>query len=297
MGFKYSVMNCNQPQELVQVTLNHLDAISTSIGDTGEAHQCILTAIQSTLNIAAKLKIYDFHLIRHKLCSFFQDKNIKVSLFLTAGIQNRADGTFILELNGECPYGFDVPGLVKYYSGGKASAESITHPLETLSVSTANHLNTKTRNSNYGKNLYVSFFHLIISYLGSKPSAPDEQHSQQPQQQTPLQPQPEKKPLQEESPAKKTQTHVELNYLASLIGGASEKESKGNFKINLFHEEEHSDETPVTLPGGSEVIRFDIGKVKNQDLDDIMEGFDKGSHHAPKSDEEDLLDLLDQSSI
>ncbi len=153
MGFKYSVMNCNQPQELVQVTLNHLDAISASIGDIGEAHQCIITAIDNTLAIGAKLKIYDFHLIRHKLCSFFQDKNIKVSLFLSAGIQSKADGTFKLDLNGECPYGFDVPGLVKYYSGGKATAESITHPLETLRVSTANHLNTAVRNSNYGKNL------------------------------------------------------------------------------------------------------------------------------------------------
>lgn len=134
--------------------------------------------------------------------------------------------------------------------------------------------------------------------MGAKSTSPDD-HSHQPQQQqtAPTQPNPEAKPVQDESPAKKTQTHVELNYLASLIGGASEKESKGNFKINLFHDEETSNDAPVTLPGGSEVLRFDIGKVKNQDLDDIMEGFNKGSKHAPKSDEEDLLDLLDQSSI
>jgi hypothetical protein len=153
MGFKHSVLSCSQPQELLQVTLNHLDAIELLVEGANDAQQCIESAINSITNIATHCGIYDYHLIRHRLCSFFQDKNIKVSLFLSAGFQNRADGSFILDLGGQCPYGFDVPGAVKYYSGSSVTAESITHPLETMQISTANFLDTSTRNSDHGKNL------------------------------------------------------------------------------------------------------------------------------------------------
>jgi hypothetical protein len=58
----------------------------------------------------------DFTLLRETLAAHFQDKKVKVSLFLQDGIQ-KDDGTFVLDTRGPPPPNAEAPGEIRYSDG------------------------------------------------------------------------------------------------------------------------------------------------------------------------------------
>ena len=90
MGFKYQLLCTTYPEELMQVTLNHLDNIKP-----GNMEEVINTR-NHIIERASQLSTHDFALIKQNLCQFFQDKKVKVSLFLQNQIQN-SDGSIVIK--------------------------------------------------------------------------------------------------------------------------------------------------------------------------------------------------------
>ncbi|KAL0478482.1 OSCP1 [Acrasis kona] len=281
MGFKHAIVECKQPQELLQVTLNHFDSIERLLaGGDAEPMDCLTHAITSMLEVSTKMGIYDYYLLRHKLACFFQDKNVKVSLFLTSGVQNRNDGSFVLSVGNICPYGFDSPGSVRYFSEQLPSeSDKISHPLERCKVDESlNYLDTTKRSSKHGLNLYMQKDSNVSHAPQQTVVAPtDTKQAQTPEQK------------------KSTQTHLELNYLASLIGGAnSATKDDSKFKINLFPDNNaaETDANEASKSSDHEVITFDQKQAKSNALSGLMDEAESTSNNQ----DDDLLDLMDSAN-
>jgi hypothetical protein len=78
----------------------------------------------------------DFFTLKHALCRFFQERRVKVSLFLQDGLQN-LDGSMVLDMSkGKCvPAGTDLPGVARYFDGLgsiQSTAELASHGLISL---------------------------------------------------------------------------------------------------------------------------------------------------------------------
>ena len=58
------------------------------------------------------LKTGEYALLRHTLCRFFQDRRVKVSLFLQDAIQG-PDGSIIISHRGHLPRGTETPGTIR----------------------------------------------------------------------------------------------------------------------------------------------------------------------------------------
>ena len=59
-----------------------------------------------------QLSVGDFWALKHVLTRFMQDRRVKVSLFLQAGLQNM-DGTMVIPRNGPVPTGSEPPGAIR----------------------------------------------------------------------------------------------------------------------------------------------------------------------------------------
>uniref|UniRef100_A0A3Q2Z2L7 Organic solute carrier partner 1 n=1 Tax=Hippocampus comes TaxID=109280 RepID=A0A3Q2Z2L7_HIPCM len=80
MAFKYQVLLCPRPRDLLLVSFNHMDAIKEFVKDTA----CILAQVDETyrqlIEMYAPLASGEFQLIRQTLLIFFQDMHIRVSV-------------------------------------------------------------------------------------------------------------------------------------------------------------------------------------------------------------------------
>lgn len=64
------------------------------------AEALINESISAFKSLSQSFKAYDYMIIKQQLMKFFQDKHIKVSLFIQDGIQS-LDGTIFLNFAGE----------------------------------------------------------------------------------------------------------------------------------------------------------------------------------------------------
>ncbi len=143
MGFKYQILCSTSPEDCVQVTLNHLESIREIVGDSS-VDVLIESAIAATVDVRdpllsikhyiyiliiscpplpsipsqkyTKLSQGDLLLLQQTLFSFFQDRRVKVSIFLQDSIQNM-DGSIILNMAGPVSSGSHPTGTVNYYDG------------------------------------------------------------------------------------------------------------------------------------------------------------------------------------
>ncbi|XP_073089734.1 protein OSCP1 isoform X2 [Manis javanica] len=115
MAFKYQVLLCPRPKDVLLVTFNHLDAIKGFIRDSPTIlHQVDETFRQLTETYGG-LSAGEFQLIRQTLLIFFQDLHIRVSIFLKDRVQN-SSGRFVLPVSGPVPWGTEVPGLIRMFN-------------------------------------------------------------------------------------------------------------------------------------------------------------------------------------
>ncbi|XP_042632208.1 protein OSCP1-like isoform X2 [Cyprinus carpio] len=88
MAFKYQIVLCPRPQDLLLITFNHMDTIKELVKDN--------PSLVNQINEA-------------------QRQLIEVSIFLKEKIQN-PNGHFVLQTSGPVPCGFEVPGLIRWFN-------------------------------------------------------------------------------------------------------------------------------------------------------------------------------------
>merc|ERR1719507_2643671 len=118
MGFKYQIISCMAPQEMIDITHNHLDVLKRLVGSNPQVTELLDECVRQMQVSYASMSLWDFNAMRQSLCTFFQDRKVKVSLFLHDQTQN-ADGSFVVSASGTLPVGALPPGTVRYFQAGQ----------------------------------------------------------------------------------------------------------------------------------------------------------------------------------
>lgn len=116
MAAKYQMLMCRRGEDIILVTLNHLDTIRKLVGDSDHHLGLIDVSIKILADFYSRLSAAEFILLRGTLLSVFQDNHKRVSIFLKNGSQN-SNGRFCIPTGGPIPNGFDIPGTIRYYNG------------------------------------------------------------------------------------------------------------------------------------------------------------------------------------
>ncbi|XP_055442349.1 protein OSCP1 [Bubalus kerabau] len=283
MAFKYQVLLCPRPKDVLLVTLNHLDAIKGLIQDSPTIlHQVDKTFRQLT-DIYGGLSAGEFQLIRQTLLIFFQDLHIRVSIFLKDKVQN-SSGRFVLPVSGPVPWGTEVPGLIRTFNskGKEVKRTEFKHGGSYVAAPREGSLELYgDRVLKLGTNMY-SVNRPVETHMSaaSKNLASRTQESIVPN------------PLAKE----------ELNLLARLIGGMEIQKPSGpepGFRLNLFTTDEEEEQAALTRP---EELSYEVINIQatqdqqtNQELVRIMGEFeitDQSRQSASKGD--DWLAMMDE---
>jgi hypothetical protein len=239
--------------------------------------------------------------IRRALCGFFQDRKVKVSLFLQDGLQ-KDDGSLVNNVRGLLPPGIAVPGRIRTFGPGGGGAEtassSFVHPLSAELVLSPP---VELREFILGQNIYARERPVAAAAAPTIPSTALDDGSRWPSPAASARPVSDSTQKAHEILAGKQVAHAtkELNLLASLITAPSAPVAP--FKINLF-----PDSLNAAGGGGEgggiigkvETITIDFNKAKGrQELDALVSGMGiSGAGARQEDDEDDLLALMDQAS-
>ncbi|XP_076827900.1 protein OSCP1 isoform X2 [Brachyhypopomus gauderio] len=283
MAFKYQVLLCPRPKDLLLVTFNHMDAIKDFVRDTSTILSQVDETFKQLIEMYTPLCGGEFQLIRQTLLIFFQDMHIRVSIFLKDKVQN-SNGRFALLTSGPVPYGTHTPGLVRMFSCNGEEVKRIQF----------------RDDGNYSAALREGSFDLFgdrVIKLGTNMysvSRPVETHmsgtSKNSSQHTKVNTVPN--PLAKE----------ELNLLAKLMGGMevqNPSNSDSGFRVNLFSTDEEEEDALTSRPEelSYEVINIQATKDKkaNATLTKIMGEFSEPEEPASCSCSkgDDLLAMMD----
>ncbi|XP_052493780.1 protein OSCP1 isoform X1 [Budorcas taxicolor] len=283
MAFKYQVLLCPRPKDVLLVTLNHLDAIKGLIQDSPTILHQVDETFRQLTDIYGDLSAGEFQLIRQTLLIFFQDLHIRVSIFLKDKVQN-SNGRFVLPVSGPVPWGTEVPGLIRTFNnkGKEVKKTEFKHGGSYVAALKEGSLELYgDRVLKLGTNMY-SVNRPVETHMSaaSKNLASRTQESIVPN------------PLAKE----------ELNLLARLIGGMEIQKPSGpepGFRLNLFTTDEEEEQAALTRPEelSYEVINIQATQDRqtNQELERIMGEFeitDQARRSASKGD--DWLAMMDE---
>uniref|UniRef100_A0A8C2PUU1 Organic solute carrier partner 1a n=1 Tax=Cyprinus carpio TaxID=7962 RepID=A0A8C2PUU1_CYPCA len=274
MAFKYQIVLCPRPQDLLLITFNHTDTIKELVKDNPSLVNQINEAQRQLIEVYTPLSDGDFELIRHTLLVLFQDMQIRVSIFLKEKIQN-PNGHFVLQTSGPVPYGFEVPGLIRYFNAKGQEVRRTRFP----------------SGGNYTSALRQGSFDLSgdrVTILEMDPSTTSNSTRKQKQADT------TPNPLAKE----------ELNLLAKLMGGMEVQKILNvdtGFKVNLLaldQEEEGIGISEGTAHESSRVINIQAtqDQLASTELARIAGEFDEGGSltEGPGNKGDDLLAMMDE---
>eukprot|EP00055_Hartaetosiga_balthica_P005714 m.17167 g.17167 ORF g.17167 m.17167 type:complete len:420 (+) comp4739_c0_seq1:201-1460(+) len=321
MVFKYQLTLCTYPKELLGVTLNHLDGVTSLLNLSKETQALVDKCKQRVIDDYASLSNAAWHRIRHAISTILQDKHTRVALFQQAKYQGR-DGRFHIPRQGPVPPGCQPPGIVTYGSGGEAHQKSqvIFHSKFTASTSQpVDIISEKGRGTALGENLYLAArdgriegvvaTQTPLTEVKSEPIATE--HASQDEQQMNVQPPPQHvQELQQQQAERKNEAALKgLELLAGLVGG---KRSNDNFPLIIFKDGEgiifdDDEEEDIDVDGDDERIVLgqshsviEVDAKQKQGAKALLASFDvdedtvakkKSSTSAASGD--DLLDLFD----
>lgn len=309
MGFKKQVIGCAAPQQLLHVTLTHLESVKNIVQDPVMIEN-IQGCVDRCITLYGNMSAGQWLLLRQSLLRFLQGKKIKVSLFLQQGLQT-VEGSLVVDLGGKLPYGTELPGKHRVFEGNTmVRCVPFYSPISTLGCIECD--DAFDMESTQGKNVYMketddavaeakssglstaSFIaasRVILNRIHSAGFKGNAQSRKSELEQVPLQ---AKHVSQTASSAK-----AELSMLADLLGmsGASTKEVEEKpFKFSLFPDDDYTSEGKST----SNFIMFDIdGSAGSKNVQQYME--ELNLKDEPKSvkgtdDDDDLLALMDSSA-
>jgi hypothetical protein len=265
--------------------MNHLDALRKLVKQ-GDVTKLVDSCNKTFLEVFKELKSADYAMLRHTLCRFFQDRRVKVSLFLQDAIQG-PDGSIIISHKGPLPRGSETPGTIRYFEDGKMvkeekvklpNAENVTPPVTDVDITKPN------RPCQLGTNLYAKDRRKAKAKTATKPETLASKQTFEPDE------------------TGKKAAKAELNMLASLLGagtGTATTQSSGDKLTigNLFPDTSLSNEPGAPASGARsvEVITFDQedaevwSKQLAQQIGNLII-----DNKADKEDD-DLLSLMDKT--
>ncbi|KAK1156843.1 protein OSCP1-like isoform X1 [Acipenser oxyrinchus oxyrinchus] len=283
MAFKYQVLLCPRPKDILLVSFNHMDAIKDFIRDSPSIFNQVDEIFRQLIEMYSSLPAGEFQLIRQTLLIFFQDMHIRVSIFLKDKVQN-SNGRFVLPTSGPVPYGTQIPGLIRMfnYNGDEVKKSEFpnggnyTSPLQEGSFDLYG-----GRVLKLGTNMY-SVSRPVETHMSgtSKSSASHAKENTAPN------------PLAKE----------ELNLLARLMGHLEVKKitgSESGFRVNLFSTDEEEEEAAILRPSELSYQFINIQATQdqqsNEELARIMGEFKEEDlvSQSPCSKGDDLLAMMD----
>ena len=117
MAAKHQLLLAPSPFDLPQIAYNHIDTLK-KMHLSAESKKLIDAAATQLHVLYATYTYTDYFALRQSLARFYQEKRVKVSLFLQEGLQ-LADGNIACSAQGALPVNTDLPGRVVYYEDGK----------------------------------------------------------------------------------------------------------------------------------------------------------------------------------
>mmetsp|Transcript_13713 Transcript_13713/g.25858 ORF Transcript_13713/g.25858 Transcript_13713/m.25858 type:complete len:366 (-) Transcript_13713:61-1158(-) len=157
MGVKMQTLCIKYPEELLHVTLNHLEHMIDLVRGSDAEQKLRALLLARIVGTYSVYKPYQFAQIRRTLLDFFIDKNIRVSLFLAEKVQLE-DGTFYIDLTEEMPPGIaELPRtILQYNPNGRLERKNCDNPLPIpkLAISTVRD-RMQERRTLLGINIYA----------------------------------------------------------------------------------------------------------------------------------------------
>uniref|UniRef100_A0A674HEK8 Organic solute carrier partner 1 n=1 Tax=Taeniopygia guttata TaxID=59729 RepID=A0A674HEK8_TAEGU len=231
MAFKYQVLLCPRPRDILLVTFNHLDAIKDFISDSPGILNQVDETFRRLIETYNCLSDGEFQLIRQTLLIFFQDMHIRVSIFLKDKVQN-SNGRFVLPISGPVPWGTEVPGLIRLFNHKGVEVKR-------AEFTTAGNYVTPQREGSFelygdrvlklGTNMYSVTRPVETHMSGSSKNLSSQA---------------------KENIAPNPLAKEELNFLARLLGGLDIQKPAGGesgFRLNLFTTDEEEEYAGVLL--------------------------------------------------
>ncbi|KAM6045198.1 protein OSCP1 isoform 2-T2 [Chlamydotis macqueenii] len=232
MAFKYQVLLCPRPKDILLITFNHLDAIKDFIHDSPSILNQVDETFRQLIGTYGCLSAGEFQLIRQTLLVFFQDMHIRVSIFLKDKVQS-SNGRFVLPISGPVPWGTEVPGLIRMFNHNGDEVK------RTEFTTDGNYVTPQREGSfdlygdrvlKLGTNMYSVSRPVETHVSGSSKNLAS--HTKENTAPNPL-------------------AKEELNFLARLLGGLEAKTpgcSETGFRLNLFTTDEEEEHAALTRP-------------------------------------------------
>lgn len=308
MSFKKQVIGCASPQQLLHVTLMHLESVKIIVQDPVMVEN-IQGCIDRCISLYGNLSTGQWLLLRQSLLRFLQGKKIKVSLFLQQGLQT-VEGSLVVNLGGKLPYATELPGKHRIFEGNTmvrcvpfyspVSALGCVESDDALDMDSCEGENVYMKGkdvsvaeakSSRSSSSFVAASRVILSRMHSSGfSAAAYRRAE----------------MENATPQSKVVTHptssakAELSMLADLLGmgGSTAKESEDKpFKFSLFPDDDYSSESKSS----SNFIMFDIdgsagSKTVQQYMDELNLKDEPKSSKETNDDDDDLLALMDSSA-
>uniref|UniRef100_A0A667ZL91 Organic solute carrier partner 1 n=1 Tax=Myripristis murdjan TaxID=586833 RepID=A0A667ZL91_9TELE len=277
MAFKYQVLLCPRPKDILLVSFNHMDAIKDFVKDTPS----ILSQVDETYRqLIESYQRFSIGFLKFPcMCVVLY----QVSIFLKDKVQN-SNGRFVLPTSGPVPHGTQIPGLIRIFS---CTGEEVSR----LQFSNGGNYTSALREGS------LEMFGDRVIKLGTNMysvSRPVETHmsgtSKNSSQHTKVNTAPN--PLAKE----------ELNLLARLMGGLEVKKpgnTESGFRVNLFATDEEEEEALISRPDELSYGVINIQATKDQQanaelakiMGEFTEAEDQSPHASSKGD--DLLAMMD----
>ncbi|XP_024213675.1 protein OSCP1 isoform X3 [Pan troglodytes] len=283
MAFKYQVLLCPRPKDVLLVTFNHLDTIRGFIRDSPTILQQVDETFRQLTEIYGGLSAGEFQLIRQTLLIFFQDLHIRVSMFLKDKVQNN-NGRFVLPVSGPVPWGTEVPGLIRMFNNKGEEVKRIEFKHGGNYVPAPKEGSFELygdRVLKLGTNMYSVNQPVETHMSGSSKNLAS---------------------WTQESIAPNPLAKEELNFLARLMGGMEIKKPSGpepGFRLNLFTTDEEEEQAALTRPEelSYEVINIQAtqDQQRSEELARIMGEFEiMEQPRLSTSKGDDLLAMMDE---
>ena len=252
MGVKVQIMTLQYPEQLLRLTLNHILGMMSLISSKESITLLSLTAELLT-NTYSSCSAAVYNRIRQALLRFFQNRTVKVTMYLHSGIQLQ-DGTIKINATEGIPLS-ETPGKIIKQGAESFRSLALTSKFKKSLVPSCNPLQAQTK---LGVNLYD----------GEKQQKNEEEKVE------------ESKTLNVEN-NRDAIAKWELNSLANMIYTSSADE---NLSINLF--------TAVDIEFKENSSVEVTGIASNSHLDKIINTLQNIEPTLSQNEEDDLMDLL-----
>uniref|UniRef100_A0A3Q3KZ05 Organic solute carrier partner 1a n=1 Tax=Mastacembelus armatus TaxID=205130 RepID=A0A3Q3KZ05_9TELE len=241
MTFKYQVLLCPRPKDLLLISYNHIDTVRELVKDTPVIVNQVAETHRKIIEVYSSLSEGEFQLLRQTLLIFFQDMHVRVSLFLKNEIQ-KPNGRFSLSTSGPVPHGIDVPGLIRTFDrkGREVGrGEFPTGGSYSSSIREGSFELHGDRVIRLGLNVYTM-------------NDPEETHTS-------------KAPSVKSEDTPNLLAKEELNLLAWLMGSVQVENmprAETGFWINLFSTDQEEEEKEGDTSDGAEESRFGVINIQ-----------------------------------